>query len=317
MGTQLYTHHHVFTEALDQACTAIDPHLDLPLHEILFADPDTPTAQLLTHTAYAQPALFAYGIAMHAVLTHAGITPDLLLGHSIGELTAAHLAGVLSLEDAATLVTARGRLMQACAPGAMLAIQTTPENLHTLLGDYPDTTLAAINSPTSVVAAGPFDQIEHLRQHCETHHYKTTALAVSHAFHSPAMDPALAEFEAIAATLSFHPPTLPVVSNLTGQLATPEQLSSPHYWAQHLRHTVRFADSITALTATATHTFVELSPHPVLAPAITDTLTHTNAHASAVITPAHRDRPNLDTLTSALAQLHTHGHSPTWTTLTP
>ncbi|MCV7078094.1 type I polyketide synthase, partial [Mycobacterium szulgai] len=317
MGAQLYTHHRVYADTLDQVCAAFDPHLDVPLREIMFADPDSATAQLLTQTAYAQPALFAYGVAMHAVLTHAGITPDLLLGHSIGELTAVYLAGVLSLEDAATLVAARGRLMQACAPGAMLAVQTTPENLTALLTDYPDTAIAAINSPTSVVAAGPFEQIDRLHQLCETHQYKTTPLAVSHAFHSPAMDPALAEFQAIAAGLSFHPPMLPVVSNLTGQPADTEQLSSPQYWSQHLRHTVRFADSVAALATDGAHTFVELSPHPVLAPAITDTLAHTNTHSSAVITTTHRDRPNLDTLTHALAQLHTHGHSPTWTTLTP
>ncbi|ORA08398.1 hypothetical protein BST12_28400, partial [Mycobacterium angelicum] len=317
MGGQLYAQHDAFADTLDQVCAAFDSHLDVPLREIMFADPDSASAQLLTQTAYAQPALFAYGVAMHAVLIDAGISPDIVLGHSIGELTAVYLAGVLSLEDAATLVSARGRLMQACAPGAMLAVQASAEDVSGLLGGYPGTALAAVNSPTAVVVAGPFDQIDRLRELCGTRQYKSTPLAVSHAFHSPAMDPALAEFEAVATGLTFHPPSMAVVSNLTGQPADAEQLSSPKYWSEHLRRTVRFADSVAALAADGAHTFVELSPHPVLAPAIGDTLAHAGVRSSAVVTTAHRDRSNLDTLTSALAQLHTHGHSPAWTTLLP
>ncbi|WP_428842095.1 SDR family NAD(P)-dependent oxidoreductase, partial [Mycobacterium riyadhense] len=318
MGSGLYAHHQVFADALDQVFAAFDPHLDVPLREVMFADPASPSAQLLTLTAYAQPALFAFGVAIHAALADAGITPDIVMGHSIGELTAAYLADVFCLRDAAILVSARGRLMQACAPGAMLAVQANENDITALLGDYPDTTVAAINAPTSIVAAGPFDQIEHLRDACATRGYTTTSLTVSHAFHSPAMDPALAEFHTIAAGLTFHPPRLPIISNLTGQPATPEQLSSPQYWTQHLRQPVRFADSVATLLAASAHTFVELSPHPVLAPAINDTLAYAGTpHASTVITTTRRDRPNLDTLTTALAQLHTRGHSPCWASLFP
>ncbi|WP_456319950.1 SDR family NAD(P)-dependent oxidoreductase [Mycobacterium basiliense] len=317
MAAQLYEHHRIFAETLDHICAAFDPHLDTPLHDVLTAPADTHPAQLLGQTAYAQPALFAYGAAMHAVLTHAGITPDYLLGHSLGELTAAYLAEVLSLPQAATLVAARGRLMQTCTPGAMLAIHTNPEHLTDQLHHYPHTTIAAINSPTSIVIAGPHDDINALHQWCTTEHYQTTQLPVSHAFHSPTMDPALPEFHAIATTLTWHPPTVPILSNLTGQLATPDQLTSAHYWTQHLRQPVRFADNLTTLLAQGPHTFLELSPHPVLAPAITDTLTHHTNTASTVITTTHRDRPHLDTLTTALAQLHTHGHSPHWPTLYP
>ncbi|WP_191499965.1 type I polyketide synthase, partial [Mycobacterium simulans] len=311
MGVGLYQHHRVFAETFDRVCAAFDPHLDVPLGDVVFADPQSPLAELLTQTAYAQPALFAFGVAMHAVFAQVGICPDVVVGHSVGELTAAYLADVFSLTDAAILISARGRLMQACTPGAMLAVQTRPDDVTTLLADYPDTAIAAINSPTSIVVAGPFADIDQLRQQCTTHGYKTTPLAVSHAFHSPAMEPALAEFEAIAAGLAFGPPRLPVMSNLTGQVASTDQLTSPNYWTQHLRHTVRFADCVAGLLATGAHTFLELSPHPVLAPAITDTGTGT------VITTAHRDRPDLDALASALAQLHTHGHSPSWTSLYP
>ncbi|ORA09347.1 hypothetical protein BST12_27795, partial [Mycobacterium angelicum] len=318
MGHQLYANHRVFADVLDRVCAAFDPHLDVSLREVLFAAPDTASAALLQQTAYAQPALFAFGAAMHAVLTDAGINPHCLLGHSIGELTAAYLAGVFSLADAAVLVSARGRLMQACAPGAMLAIQATEDDVTALLGDYPDTAIAAINSPTSLVVAGPFAQIDSLRDDCSKRPFKTTPLAVSHAFHSPAMDPALPEFEAIAAGLTYHPPLLPVVSNLTGQPATAEELTSAQYWTQHLRQTVRFGDSVAGLLAQGEHTFVELSPQPVLAPAITDALSNAaELSQSAVIATSHRDRPNLDTLGSALAQLHTRGHSPAWRVLYP
>ncbi|SON63958.1 Narbonolide/10-deoxymethynolide synthase PikA1, modules 1 and 2 [Mycobacterium simulans] len=316
MGHQLYAHHRSFADTLDEVCAALDPHLDVSLRKVLSAEADGASAELLHQTTYAQPALFAFGVAMHAALVSAGITPDCLLGHSIGELTAAYIAGVFSLPDAAVLVSARGRLMQACAPGAMLAIQASEHNILALLDQYPDTALAAINSPTSVVVAGPFDQLDRLRDYCASQHYKATPLKVSHAFHSPAMDPALPEFEAIAAGVTLRPPTVPILSNLTGQLATPDQLTSPRYWTQHLRQSVRFHDCVARLLAQGEHTFVELSPHPVLAPAITDTLAQAGEPTgSAVITTLHRDRPDLDTLTSTLAQLHTHGHSPSWTSL--
>ncbi|WP_188113201.1 acyltransferase domain-containing protein, partial [Mycobacterium simiae] len=179
---------------------------------------------------------------------------------------------VLSLPDAALLVSARGRLMQACAPGAMLAVQASERDIMALLADYPDTAIAAINGPTSVVVAGPVDQIERLRDHCGQRARKTTPLTVSHAFHSPAMDPALPEFEAIAAGLTFHRPALPIVSNLTGQLATAEHLTSAQYWTQQLRQPVRFGESVAGLLTQGEHTFVELSPQPVLAPAISEAL---------------------------------------------
>ncbi|SOJ55767.1 Phenolphthiocerol synthesis polyketide synthase type I Pks15/1 [Mycobacterium simulans] len=266
MGHQLYAHHRSFADTLDEVCAALDPHLDVSLRKVLFAEADSASAELLHQTTYAQPALFAFGVAIHAALVSAGITPDCLLGHSIGELTAAYIAGVFSLPDAAVLVSARGRLMQACAPGAMLAIQASEHDILALLDQYPDTALAAINSPTSVVVAGPFDQLDRLRDYCASQHYKATPLKVSHAFHSPAMDPALPEFEAIAAGVTLRPPTVPILSNLTGQLATPDQLTSPRYWTQHLRQSVRFHDCVARLLARGEHTFVELSPHPVLAP---------------------------------------------------
>ncbi|MEB4209440.1 type I polyketide synthase [Mycobacterium sp. 94-17] len=318
MGLELYQHQPTFAHTLDEICAALDTHLDIALRDILFAAPHTRTAALLEHTAYAQPALFALGAAMHALLVDLGITPDYLLGHSIGELTAAYVAGVWSLPDAAALVTTRGRLMQACPPATMLAIHAGAPEVTALLTDHPHTSIAAINGPTSVVVSGPTDELDHLRQHCAAHHLNATPLPVNRAFHSAYMDPALPEFEATAATLTYHPPTVATLSNLTGGLATPAQLTSPSYWTRQLREPVRFHDSVIHLLTQGPHTFIELSPHPVLAPAITDTLAQSPDHThSTVITTAHRDRPATDTLATALAHLHNHRHSPTWPTLYP
>ena len=318
MGLDLYQHHRTFAHTLDEVCEALDAHLDVSLREVMFAQPGTAFGELVHQTAYAQPALFAMGAAMYAVFVEAGITPDYLLGHSIGELTAAYIAGVLCLPDAAVLVTARGRLMQACPPGAMIAIAANERDVLAILKDHPTAAIAAVNGPTSVVVSGHPDELEPIRDHCAAHSLRVRSLSVSHAFHSSLMDSALSEFEAIAAGLTLASPTMPILSNLTGELATSEQLTSSRYWTRHLREPVRFYDSVAGLLGQGEHVFVELSPHPVLAAAITDTLAEAADRAgSAVITTLHRDRPDHDSLAAALGQLHNHGHSPSWSALYP
>ncbi len=318
MGKELYQHHPVFARTLDDICAALDPYLEVPLRDIIFAEPDTATGDLIHQTTYTQPALFAMGAAMYALIAEAGITPDYLLGHSIGELTAAYVAGVFSLADAAILVTARGRLMQACPPGGMIAIQATEREVEALLEDHPKIAIAAVNGPTSVVVSGDLDELKPIHDYCAAQGLRATALSVSHAFHSSLMDPALPEFEAIAAGLTLAAPTVPILSNLTGQVATAEQLTSSRYWTRHLREPVRFYDSVAGLLGRGEHVFVELSPHPVMAPAITDTLAQVSERAqSAVIVTLHRDRPDQDGFAGALAALHGYGRSPSWPALYP
>ena len=247
MGRELYGRHPTFARCLDEVCAALDVHLDVGLREVMFAEAGSAAGELLHQTVYAQPALFAFGVAMHAVFVEAGIGPDFLVGHSIGELAAAYVAGVFSLGDAAVLVTARGRLMQSCAPGAMIAVAAGEVEVLGVLAGHPGAEIAAVNGPMSVVVSGPGEVLARVGADCAARDVKVTSLRVSHAFHSAAMDPVLAEFEAIAAGVRFEAPGVAVVSNLTGDVATAEQLASAGYWARHLREPVRFFDSVAGL----------------------------------------------------------------------
>ncbi|WP_424920101.1 acyltransferase domain-containing protein, partial [Streptomyces sp. wa1064] len=228
------------------------------------------------------------------------MTADLLAGHSIGELTAAHIAGILNLDDAAKLVTARARLMQALPTGgAMAAVQATEDEITPLLTD--GAAIAAINSPTSIVISGDEDAVVRIAAAMEEQGRKTKRLTVSHAFHSPHIDPMLDEFHTIAAQLTYNEPQIPVVSTLTGQQATGDDLRTAQYWTDQVRGAVRFADATTTLNNLGTTTIVEAGPDGVLSAMVqntTDTIT--------TIPLLRRDRPEADTLVTALAQLHTH-----------
>ncbi|MGW2002451.1 type I polyketide synthase [Streptomyces tubercidicus] len=310
-GRRLYATHDAFADALDAVCAHLDGHLDRPLREVLFAEPGTPDAELLDRTVYTQAGLFALEVALFRLLESYGVHPDLLLGHSIGELAAAHVAGVFSLADACRLVAARGRLMQALpGGGAMVSVHAAEEDVLPLLAPYEGrVTVAAVNGPAATVLSGDEDAVTEATGQLAAAGHQTKRLRVSHAFHSAHMDPMLDEFASVAKELSYQPPAIPVVSNLTGRTATAEELCSPDYWVRHVRQAVRFHDGARALEELGARTLLDLGSGVLTAMADECLTTGDGIFLGALL---RRDTDEPESLTGALAQLHVQGHGPDW-----
>ncbi len=321
MGRELYQDDPVFAAAMNEVLAELDRHLDWPLRKVLFAPPDTVDAVLLDETQYTQAALFAVEVALFRLLEHRGLVPDFLLGHSIGELAAAHVAGVLSLADAAMLVAARGRLMQAAPEGgAMIAVQASEEEvLASLAGHEEHVSIAALNGPGSTVIAGDRRVANKIAGGWRAEGRKIKALRVSHAFHSPHMDGVLDDFRAVAAGCEFHPPRIPIVSGMTGELASARELASADYWARHVRQTVRFLDGVRCLHAQGVTAYLEVGPDGVLTAMAADCLADDPEHTAqpALVPVLRADRPEAQAVTVALAHAHVRGISPKWTTYFP
>ncbi|OLL71672.1 Malonyl CoA-acyl carrier protein transacylase [Pseudonocardia sp. Ae168_Ps1] len=308
-GRALAARFPVFARALDDVADALDPHLDRPVRDVLWGTGDD-AAALLDETGWTQPALFAVEVALFRLVTALGLRPAAVGGHSIGEITAAHVAGVLSLDDAARLVAARATLMQALpAGGAMVAVEASEDEVAPLLGDR--VALAAVNGPGSVVVAGDDDAVTALAADLAGRGRRTSRLAVSHAFHSPRMDPMLDAFRDVVEGLTFAEPEIPLVSNLTGELGG-LAATDPGYWVRHVRGTVRFADGVRALAADGVDVLVELGPGGVLSAMARDTLgPDSAAHAVPVL---RRDRPEEASFAVALGRLHALGVPVDWHT---
>jgi acyl transferase domain-containing protein/NADPH:quinone reductase-like Zn-dependent oxidoreductase/acyl carrier protein len=245
MGVQLHRAYPAFAEIFDEVCMQFDatnPDWDAKLREVIFAEPGTPEAALLDRTEYTQPALFAIEVALFRLLQTWGVCPDYLVGHSIGEIAAAFVAGVWSLADACTLVAARGRLMQALPEGgAMVSVTADEAEVTELIADRADRVgIAAVNGPSSLVLSGDADAVEEIAALLVARGAKAKRLNVSHAFHSPRMEPMLADFERVCAGLNYHKATIPIISTVTGEPATDDELSSPAYWVRQVRQAVRF-----------------------------------------------------------------------------
>ena len=264
MGRGLYAAWPVFRAALDECFEHFDRALPRPLREVMWASPGSAEAALLDETVYTQPALFAVEVALAALWRSWGVAPDLVAGHSIGEIAAACAVGVMSLADAARLVAARGRLMQALpAGGAMASIEAGEDVAAAVLERYPTVAIAAVNGPTQVVVSGAAAEVLKVCEEMAGRGVRVRPLRVSHAFHSPLMDPMLAEFRRVVATIDLRAPERPLVSGLTGALAGAEVATAEH-WVRHAREAVRFADVARALHAAGARSFLEVGPRPTL-----------------------------------------------------
>ncbi|MFG2577668.1 beta-ketoacyl synthase N-terminal-like domain-containing protein, partial [Streptomyces sp. NPDC048481] len=308
MGRELYGAEPVFAAAFDEACEALDRHLPRPLREVVWGQ----DASLVDATVFTQAGLFAVQAGLVAVLRHWAVSPDVLLGHSVGEISAAYAAGVFGLEDAARLVAARGALMQALPQGGgMLALAADPEQVEELIPGL-GVDVAAVNGPAAVVVSGSVGDLEQVAARAAEAGVRTTRLSVSHAFHSRLMDPMLEKFAQVAASVTYSEPTTAVVSNVTGQVVSAE-LTDPGYWVRHVRETVRFADGLAAAHGLGVTRLVEVGPEAVLTALARQTLDEPAELSFAPLMRRPKEGISAQaTLLNAAAALYASGVSVDW-----
>ena len=320
MGAQLYRHHRGFAGALDECDQALQPWTGWSVRDVLCQVPGAPP---LERVDVVQPVLFAVMVSLAEVLGSYGIAPDAVIGHSQGEIAAACIAGVFTLDEAAKIVALRSAaLARVRGAGGMASVLLGAEELRPRLQPYGQAlNIAAINGPSHTVISGDVAALDQFIDACTGDGIHIRPIAVDYASHCNQVEALREQLLSDLAGLTPRPARIPLFSTVQSLLsADPLDTTTMNadYWYRNLREPVGFHDSVVELLARGERRFVELSPHPVLAPAITDTLATTAGRAgSAVITTLQRDRPELDALAGALASLHTHGHSPFWPALYP
>jgi acyl transferase domain-containing protein/surfactin synthase thioesterase subunit/acyl carrier protein len=310
MAAQLYRTHAVFRNAIDQCHALAQPYLKHGLREVIFAAPSDDA--LVNRTDYTQPALFSVEYALAQLLKSWGIVPDAVIGHSLGEITAACVVDVLSLEDAIRLVCARGALMHGLPPGGgMGAIMADESVARAVIQNIaPEITVAAINGPLNTVVSGDRDALSTLAQELGRQQITYRELRISNGFHSPRTEPILRRLEKIAGAIRHSAPKLPLISNLTGELMSgaPDQ----SYWRHHIREPVRFGDGMQALAALNCRSFLEIGPHPVLLP-MAQACLQSKARTAVWIATLNRQKSDADSIAEMLAGLYLAGHAINWT----
>ncbi|MEG4836966.1 type I polyketide synthase [Microcoleus sp. B9-D4] len=313
MGRQLYEQAPTFRETLNRCDEILRPYLEKPLLSVLYPDLNAVGENYqskINETAYTQPALFALEYALFELWKSWGIEPDVVMGHSIGEYVAACVAGVFSLEDGLKLIASRGKLMQALPQdGEMVALLASESQALVAIAPYSTyVSIAAINAPNSVVISGQRKAINAICATLEASGIKTKKLNVSHAFHSPLMEPMLGEFERVARQVNFSSPKIKLISNVTGTLATLE-ITTPEYWCRHIRQPVRFARCIESLEEQEINVFVEMGAKPILLGMARQCLPE---HLGLWLPSLHPDQEDWQELLSSLAQLYVHGVPIDW-----